>query len=86
MFTDEAGVAITVQEQTHRIERSEQLPVPCSFASFIEMTEAPVTSQNDRREAWDQAYTALGRMRGFWSQIPPRLPEAVWGYIKKYSA
>lgn len=83
VFTDESGATITVQEQTHRIERSEALPVPCSYASFIELVEAPITGE-DRNEAWQEAYAALARMRGFWKQIPPRLPETLWGYIKKY--
>jgi hypothetical protein len=85
IFIDEAGVEVTVQEQSHRIVRSEALPVPCSYASFVEMTQAPVSGANDRREAWQQAYSALGRMRDFWKQIPPRLPETLWGYIKKYT-
>lgn len=83
VFTDESGATITVQEQTHRIERSEALPVPCSYASFIALVEAPITGE-DRHEAWQEAYAALARMRGFWKQIPPRLPETLWGYIKKY--
>lgn len=83
VFTDESGATITVQEQTHRIERSEALPVPCSYASFIALVEAPITGK-DRNEAWQEAYAALARMRGFWKQIPPRLPETLWGYIKKY--
>jgi len=83
VFTDESGDTITVQEQTHRIERSEALPVPCSYASFIALVEAPITGE-DRNEAWQEAYAALARMRGFWKQIPPRLPETLWGYIKKY--
>lgn len=83
VFTDESGATITVQEQTHRIERSEALPVPCSYASFIALVEAPITGE-DRNEAWQEAYAALARMRGFWKQIPPRLPETLWGYIKKY--
>ncbi|MFJ5300775.1 zeta toxin family protein [Pseudomonas sp. NPDC088368] len=84
VFTDENGVEVTVQEQTHRIERSEALPVPCSYASFIALVEAPVSGVEDRREAWQEAYAALARMRGFWQQVPQRLPETLWGYIKKY--
>lgn len=86
VFTDENGTTITVQEQTHRIERSEALPVPCSHASFIALVEAPVSGVEDREEAWQSAYASLARMRGFWNQIPPRLPETLWGYIKKYVA
>jgi hypothetical protein len=84
-FLDETGQPITLERQIRRIERSELLPVPCSFANFIEMTHAPVVGDNDRREAWESAYRALGRMRGFWQQIPSRLPETLWGYIKKYT-
>lgn len=84
VFTDEAGATITVEEQAHRIERSEALPVPCSFASFIALVEAPVSGASDRQEAWQDAYSALARMRGFWKQVPPRLAETLWGYIKKY--
>ncbi|MGH8417046.1 MAG: zeta toxin family protein [Pseudomonas sp.] len=84
VFTDENGATITLQEQTHRIERSEQLSVPCSYGSFIALVEAPVSGVEDRREAWQEAYAALARMRRFWKQIPPRLPETLWGYIKKY--
>jgi hypothetical protein len=83
-FIDEAGLSITLQEQSHRIERSEELPVPCSFASFLALVEAPVSGAQDRLEAWQEAYSALARMRGFWKQVPPRLAETLWGYIKKY--
>ncbi len=85
VFFDEDGKAITVQEQTHRIERSEQLPVPCSFATFTALATAEISKPEDRREAWQQAYGALARMRRFWKQIPPRLPESLWSYIKKYT-
>jgi hypothetical protein len=84
VFTDETGATITVQEQAHRIERSEALPVPCSYASFIALVQAPISAAEDRTEAWQAAYAALARMRGFWQQIPPRLPDTLWGYIKKY--
>jgi hypothetical protein len=83
-FTDENGAAITVQEQTHRIERSERLSVPCSFASFIALTHAPIIGELERQQAWQQAYGSLARMRVFWQQVPTRLPETLWGYIKKY--
>ena len=85
VFTDEQGVAITVQEQMHRIERSEALPIPCSFASFIGLIEAPVTRPEDREEAWQEAYNALPKMRRFWQHVPQRLPETLWSYIKKYA-
>lgn len=85
VFTDETGAAITVQEQTHRIERSEQSPVPCTFASFIALTQAPVSAARDREQAWQQAYGALARMRRFWKEVPPRLPDTLWSYIKKYT-
>jgi hypothetical protein len=85
-FTDEKGTIHSVQEQTHRIVRSEQYPVPCSFASFTALVNAPVTGQQDRQEAWQEAYAALARMRTFWQQTPPRLAETLWSYIKKYTA
>jgi len=81
-LTDEHG-AVSVQEQIHRIERSETLTVPCSYASFIALIEAPVSGE-DRKEAWEDAYLSLARMRRFWKQTPSRLPETLWGYIKKY--
>lgn len=84
VFTDEHGAPITLQEQTHRIERSESSPVPCSYSSFLALTNAPIEGAEDRQEAWEAAYGALARMRQFWKQIPPRLPETLWGYIKKY--
>ncbi|MGA9220598.1 MAG: hypothetical protein WBZ57_05315, partial [Pseudomonas graminis] len=85
VFTNEQGTEITLQEQVHRIERSEALPTPCSFASFIALIQAPVSGAEDRLEAWQEAYTALPRMRQFWQHVPPRLPETLWSYIKKYS-
>jgi hypothetical protein len=84
-FVDEEGTTRTLEEQTHRIERSEQLPVPCSFASFSALVEAPVTGEHDRTQAWQEAYRALSRMRPFWKQIPTRLAETLWSYIKKYT-
>jgi hypothetical protein len=84
VFIDEHGVAVMVQEQVHRIERNEALPVPCSFASFIALVEAPVVGAQDRQEAWQQAYSALARIRQFWAHVPPRLPETLWSYINKY--
>lgn len=84
-FTDEDGTTRTVKEQTHRIERSDQLPLPCSFASFIALVEAPVSGALERTQAWQEAYSALSRMRPFWKQIPTRLAETLWGYIKKYT-
>lgn len=84
-FINEQGVTITVEEQVHRIERSEALPTPCSFASFSALMQAPVSGAADRLEAWQEAYSALPRMRRFWQQVPPRLPETLWSYIKKYS-
>ena len=84
VFIDEHGVAVTVQEQAHRIERNEALPVPCSYASFIALIEAPVLGAQDRQEAWQQAYSALARIRQFWAHVPPRLPETLWSYINKY--
>ena len=83
-FMDEHGTHITLQEQTHRIERSEALPVPCSYASFLTLTYAPIEGPEDRQEAWQAAYGALARMRPFWKQIPTRLPKTLWGYIRKY--
>ncbi|OCX25686.1 zeta toxin family protein [Pseudomonas graminis] len=85
VFTNEQGTEITLQEQVHRIERSEALPTPCSFASFIALIQAPVSGAEDRLEAWQEAYNALPRMRRFWQHVPPRLPETLWSYIKKYS-
>ena len=85
VFTDEHGAHITLQEQSHRIERSEALPVPCSYSSFLALTDAPIEGTEDRQEAWQAAYGALARMRQFWKQIPPRLPDTLWGYIKKYA-
>ena len=84
VFTNEQGVEITLQEQVHRIERSEALPTPCSYASFIGLIEAPVSRAEDRQAAWQEAYSALARMRRFWQHVPPRLPETLWSYIKKY--
>jgi hypothetical protein len=84
-FTDGEGMVRTVEVQTHRIERSELLPVPCSFASFIDLVQASVTGAQDRTLAWQEAYAALSRMRPFWKQVPPRLAETLWGYIKKYA-
>ncbi len=84
-FINEQGVTITVEEQVHRIERSEALPTPCSFASFSALMQAPVSGAADRLEAWQEAYSTLPRMRRFWQQVPPRLPETLWSYIKKYS-
>lgn len=83
-FSNEDGTIVTVQEQTHRIERSEQLPVACSFKSFAALTHTPVDGPEDRAEAWHQAYGALARMRAFWQQVPPRLPDTLWSYITKY--
>lgn len=84
VFANGDGVAITVEEQTHRIERSEQLAVPCSFASFIALVEAPVSDAPDRQQAWEQAYAALPRVRRLWKHIPPRLLKTLCRYIKKY--
>jgi hypothetical protein len=84
-FTDEEGTLRTVEVQTHRIERSELLPVPCSFATFIELFHAQVSSAQNRTLAWQEAYKALSRMRPFWKQVPPRLAETLWGYIRKYA-
>ncbi|SEI98363.1 zeta toxin family protein [Pseudomonas sp. NFR16] len=84
VFTDESGATITVKEQTHRIERSEAFAQPCSYATFIALVEAPVTGE-DRTHAWEEAYAALARLRRFWKQIPPRLPDSLWGYITRYA-
>jgi len=84
VFTDERGATITVEEQSHRIERSEAFAQPCSYATFIALVEAPVTGE-DRTHAWEEAYAALPRMRRFWKQIPPRLPDSIWGYIIQYA-
>ncbi|WP_268797051.1 zeta toxin family protein [Pseudomonas huanghezhanensis] len=83
-FINEDGTMVTLEEQTHRIERSELLPLACSFKSFAELTHGRVEDPNDRAEAWHQAYAALARMRAFWQQVPPRLPDTLWSYIKKY--
>jgi hypothetical protein len=84
VFTDEAGNTVTVEEQTHHIVRSEKLSTPCSYDNFLDVVEAPVSGVQARLEAWQDAYSALARMRGFWKQVPPRLAETLWGYIKKY--
>jgi hypothetical protein len=84
-FTDEGGTLRTVEVQSHRIERSELLPVPCSFATFIELFQTPVSGAQNRTLAWQEAYQALSRMRPFWKQVPARLAETLWGYIRKYA-
>jgi hypothetical protein len=84
-FIDEHGATVNVEEQTHRIERTELLSVPCSSDSFRQLIDAPINIAQDRTEAWNDAYSALARMRPFWQQIPPRLPDTLWSYIKKFT-
>ncbi len=84
-FLNEEGVQIPVLGHPYRIERTETSVLPCTFTSFKALADTSIDRTEDRIEAWEEAYGALARMRPFWQQVPPRLRNTLWSYIKKYS-
>ncbi len=83
-FLNEEGVEIPVFEHAHHIERNETSELSCSYDSFTTVVNGLIDTPADRTEAWGEAYSSLARMRPFWKQVPPRLRNTLWSYIKKY--
>lgn len=83
-FTDENGRVITLQEQTHRIERNELLNQPCTVPSFLSITHAPVAGEAERREAFNEASELLGRLDQYEQRVPASIRDALRYYVEKY--